>query len=303
MEKRHPDYREDNKMVVSNKYITAVHPDRMNINAMKLFRLAIAQCRMTDKGFYQYDFHVSALAEAFKIDKSGMYRNAQEMCKNLMQTVLLVGDGNPRHKWKYKHIFETCEYDPEEGMITVEFHEDMTDLFLQLRSRFTRIPIVAVLTMKSKYGIRLFELICMKIWSNFPYADNATEIQLTLDEIKKTAGVEKKKTYDSISHVKQKILMPALKEIEECAEWKITCTDVKHARKITGFSLEIWERNGWEVMEKCKREGVIPPRPKYANERWSEGVIPPQRKQADESDDVLPGQMSIFDVWKPEDMM
>ena len=287
MEKRQPDYREDNKLVVSNDYITAVHPDRMNINAMKLFRLAITQCRMNDNGFYQYDFKISDLAEVLKVDRSDIHRDAQKMCISMAQAVLLIGDGNPRHGWEVLTIFETCKYSPRDQAIKVELSGKMTKLFLQLKARFTRIPIAAMLTMKSKYGIRLFELICMKIQSYYPYADHATEIQLTLDEIKKTAGVEKKKTYDSISHVKQKILMPALKEIEECAKWKIICTDVKHARKVTGFNLEIWERNGWEVMEKYKRERVIPP----------------QRKQADESDDVLPGQMSIFDVWKPEDIM
>ena len=283
MEKRKPDYSEDNKLVVSNNYISAVHPDRMNINAMKLFRLTITQCRMTDKGFYQYEFKISDLARVLEVDRSDIYRDTQEMCKNLMQTLLFVGDGNPRHNWKYKHIFETCEYSAKDEAVTIQLHPDMTDLFLQLKSNFTRIPITAVLTMKSKYGIRIFELICEKLQSSFPYANVATEITITLDEVKRSAGVEKKKTYNQISHVKQKILLPALADIELCADWKIICKDLKHARKITGFCLEVWDANGYAVVEKCKREGKLPPQPKYRDEF----------KKPDE----IPGQMSLFDLY------
>jgi len=259
MDKRKPDYNEDNKMVVSNNYVTAVHPEKMNINAMKLFRLVITQCRMTDKGFYEYEFKISDLAKVLEVDRSDIYRDTQEMCKNLMQTLLFVGDGNPKHNWKYKHIFETCEYSAKEEAVTIQLHPDMSDLFLKLKSDFTRIPISAVLMMKSKYAIRLFEVICEKLKSNFPYANVSTEITVTLDEIRKATGTEKKKSYDLAGHVKAKILKPAFQEIEQCANWKIVCKDIKHARKITGFNLEVWSSAGYAIMEKCKREGTLPP--------------------------------------------
>ena len=139
----------------------------------------------------------------------------------------------------------------------------MTELFLQLKSNFTRIPIAAVLTMKSKYGIRLFEVICDKLQSNFPYANVATEITLTLEEIRKATGTEKKKTYDRISNLKDRLLNPSLKDIEENADWKIICTDIKRGRKIDAFSLEIWDRNGYEIIQQCIREGKPLPQPKY----------------------------------------
>lgn len=274
MQRKKPDYNENNKMVVSNNYVSAVHPDRMNINAMKLFRLVITQCRMTDKGFYEYQFKIADLAKVLEVDRSDIYRDTQEMCKNLMQTLLFVGDGNPRHNWKYKHIFETCEYSAKDEAVTVQLHADMTDLFLKLKSNFTRIPIAAVLTLKSKYAIRLFEVICEKLQSNYPYANVATEIILTLEEIRKATGTEKKKTYDRISNLKDKILNPAIADIEQCANWKIVCNDIKHARRITGFRMEVWSSAGYAIVEKCKRTGEPLP------ERYK---------------DMIPGQMSLFD--------
>ena len=275
MSKRDTDYSKDNKMVVSNNYVRAVHPDRMNVNAMKLFRLVVTQCRWKDKEFYEYEFKLTDLAEAFEISGQNLYRDVQEMCKNMVQMILYIGDGNPRHRWEYRPIFRTCFYEPKTGMVTVQISEDMTELFLKLRKNFTQVPIAAVLTMRSKYAIRLFEVICEKMKDCYPYANNATEITLSLDEIRRATGTEKKKTYDRISNLKDKVLMTAIKDIEENADLKIIVRDKKKGRKIDGFNLEIWDRYGYEVVERCKRTGEpLPDKYRYQ----------------------IPGQMSLFDL-------
>ena len=276
MEKREPNYNPDNKMVVSNRYIHAVHPEKMSINAMKLFRLAITQCRMTDKGFYEYDFRIQDIAESFGIDADNLYKDVQENCRKMMQSLLYYGDGNPKHDWKYKTIFEECSYSSKTGTITVQLSDKMSDLFLQLKRDFTRIPVSAVLTMKSKYAIRLYELICEKLNSRFPYADVATEIQVSLEEARKVTGTEKKKTYDKISNFKSKVLLPSIREIEDNASWKIILTDTKYSRKVTGFSMVVWSRRGYEYIEDCKRKGILP-------------------KRINAEEEQLPGQMTLFD--------
>lgn len=264
-----PDYREDNKMVVSNNYVRAVHPDSMNINAMKLFRLIVTQCRMHDTEFFEYECKLTDLAEVFHTDRFDLYRDVQKLCKNVMQTVLYIGDGNPKHSWEYRAIFSKCSYTAKTGKLYVKLSPEVTDLFLQLRRNFTRIPIYAILTMKSKYAIRLYELINEKLMSNLPYANHATEITVTLEEARAVTGTDKQKTYNKISNFKHRVFEPALKEIEECANWKIITKPYKNGRQIVGFILQIWSRNGWEYIEDCKAKGIIP--------------------------DQIAGQMTIFD--------
>lgn len=275
MDKREVDYNEDNKLVVSNKYIRAIHPDRMNLNAMKLFRLAITQSQMRDDKFYTYEFKISDLSQIIGIDSSNIYKDTETMCINLMQMLLKIGSGT-KDSWELKHIFETCRYEAGSGVITIQLHRDMSDLFLQLKSNFTRIPISTMLMMKSKYAIRVYELICEKLMSHYPYADVCTNIQITLEEAREITSTTKKKTYDQISNFKNKVWLPAIREIEECADWKIIQKDMKKSRRITGFDLTIWDRNGYEVIERCKREGKLPPQ---------------------KNTDDIPGQMSLFDYW------
>ena len=245
-EKRTPDYSNANKLVVSNKYIQAIHPDRMSINAMKLFRLAITQCRMNDENFYEYDFQIRDCASAMNIDESNMYREIQNMCMNLMQMVLKVGTNDVKDDWEIRHIFEVCRYTRKTGTVSILLHKDMTELFLQLKTNFTRIPIVNILSMKSKYSIRIYELLCERMMSHYPYADETAEITLSLEDVRKATGTDRKKTYDKISNFKNIVWKPSIREIEEVANWKIEVEEIKCGRIISGFKLTIWSIFGYQ---------------------------------------------------------
>jgi len=255
------DYRKDIMMVVSNEFIMAVHPqeNEMGVFAMKLFRLAIAQCRMKDKRFYSYEFKVSDLTDLVGINSSNIYRDAQKMCLFLMKTVLMKGKAERKQKWELKHIFEKCSYNPENGVITILFHEDMTELFLHLTrfSRFTQVEIGQLLSIKTRYAIRLFEYIHMRLMRVLPHADHAVELYISCDELRQITGTDTMKTYDHLSHLKEKVLLPSIAEIEKAAEWKIICTNAKDGRKVTGFNLEIWSEAGYRMIEKLKAKGLF----------------------------------------------
>ena len=280
MSHREPDYNKENKMVVRNDYVKAIHPDRMSVNAMKLFRLAITQCKLEDQELYEYKFKITDLAESFHIDSSNMYKETQAMCVSMMQMVLLYGGDSAFKSWSMRHIFERCDYEEGSGIITIKLHPEMTDLLLRLKRDFTQIPIASVLMMRSKYAIRLFELLCEKMRNCLPFADTATEVILTLEEIRKVTGTDKKKAYNKTSNLKNKVVLPALREIEETAGWKILRYDLKKGRAVIGFRLEIWSRAGWEYIESCKEQGILP---NYGNREYESQVK---------------GQMSIFDYMK-----
>lgn len=257
MSKKDPDYREDNKMVVSNTFIKASHPEHMGLSAMKLLRLTIMQVKMNDSEFFDVEYRLQDLAPLFRTKPQNLYRDVVVASKKMMQSVLTVAN----HKGKVIKIytiFRKWEYFENTGTIRVRLNDDVAPLFLQLRKNFTRVPIAAVLSMRSKYGIRLFEAIHEKMLSIYPYAGNAVEVSFTLDEIRRITNTEGQKTYDRISNVKDKILKPAIADIEGYNEWKILTTDIKRGRQITGFILQIWSRNGYEYIEDCKAKGIIP---------------------------------------------
>lgn len=277
---RKADYGENNKVTTRNDFVTADYPSQMTAADHKMLRLVISQCRKEDREFFEYQFSAVDIAAHFGLDTSNVYREAQESVRRLFNCNLKVGESEK--EYELLHIFKTAKY--KEGIFTMQLSDEVRRLFLRLKGHFTNAPLLPILEMRNKNSIRIYELICMKLMSNFPHADIAISVEVTLEELRKVTETEKTKSYDHISHFKERVLFPSIKEIEEAADWKIICTDKKRSRRVVGFDLEIWTKSGYVVMERYKREGILPPEPKY--------------KQATDYDmDMpLPGQLSIFDL-------
>lgn len=273
--KREPDYRPEVKLTVRNDFVTADYPIDITATDLKILRMVIAQCRKNDTEFMEYDFSAVDLAEKFNMDKSNLYRVARACVKRLFKCDLTVGDDK---KFEMLHIFRTVKY--EDGRFTMRLSEEVEKLFLQLNRDFTNMPLLPILAMRNKNSIRIYELICQKCMGHYPFADHVTEITITTEELRKVTETLNTKSYDHVGHLKSRVLVPSIMEIEKSASWKIFCNDLKKSRKVIGFRLEIWNRNGWEYVEDCKRKGIIP-----------------------KQNDQIKGQTSIFDFGftMPED--
>ncbi len=265
--KREVAFDENNHVDVKNEFITAEYPDGMKATDMKMLRFVISQCKQGDKEFFEYEFSAADIAEYMGLDTHNLYREAAEMTeKRLFNCNLRIGT---EKKHELIHLFSKCSY--QDGIFTMRMDEQAARLFLNLRGNFTEIPIAPILSMRNKNSIRIYELICQKFMSEYPYADCARVIDISLEELRKVTETEGKKSYDQAGHLREKVLAPSLEEIEKAAEWKIIVKNKKRSRRIIGYELTVWSRNGWEVIEKYKREGKFPPKGE------------------------LPGQMSIMD--------
>lgn len=268
-EKRNVDYGENNKITALNDFIEAEYPAGITATDLKMMRFIISQCRKNDKSFYVYEFSVSDIAGRFHIDRDNMYRSAHQSIARLFNCNLKVGT---EKEYELLHLFRTAKY--KDGVFTMQLSEETDKLFLQLKRNFTSVPLLPVLAMKSKSSIRIFEAICEKLMGHMPYADNAVNAYISVEELRKVTETVNAKSYDHMSHFKRKVINPSVEEIERAANWKILVKNVKKSRTVIGINFEIWSRNGWEYIEDCKRKGILP-----------------KRGNAEQ----LPGQMSLFD--------
>ncbi len=253
--KREVSFSEDNHVDVKNEFITAQYPDGMKAADLKMLRFIISQCKKGDKEFFEYEFSASSIAEHFNMDKSNLIREARDMTeKRLFNCNLMIGTEDDHRLF---HLFRECRY--KGGVFTMQMDEKAADLFLRLEERFTEIPIAPILEMRNKNSIRIYELICQKFMGKYPFSNNATSVEASIEELRKITDTEKQKSYDKAGHFKERILNPALAEIENCADWKIIVGHKKKGKKVDGFMFEVWSRSGWEIMEKYKKDGTLPP--------------------------------------------
>lgn len=283
--KREVSFSEDNHVDIKNKAIMGDYPKEIKAVDLKIMRFVMSQCRKGDAEFFEYEFSVADIAKFINADQHNLYKEAAKRAveQRLFNCNLKVWEGEKDwgndEEYDLIHLFKRCKY--RNGVFTMKMDDEAKELLLNLsvKGNFTEIPIAPILEMKRKNSIRIYEMICSKFMSYFPYADKCTSVKLSLDELRQVTDREETKSYEKAGHVKERILNPAIKEIEKAANWKIIVRNLKRSRKIIGFELEVWDRFGYAVVERYKQNGELPPR----------------HQEQKQDPDVIPGQMSLFD--------
>lgn len=232
------DKRPSIRIVTDNALITADGLGNLSLNAYKLFLVAIGQCRMDDKEFYEYRTTPKELAEMWGVDPSNLYRTVEDIGKELMKIVVKVqkkdGDGK---SFGLRHLFERCDYD-DDKYLYFQLHKDMTDVLLGLRQNFSKPEMWDFMRMRSKYSVKIWHLMQREMKSFKPLIGGAPiEFYLSVDELRKVTGTEHK--LKQIGQFKKTVLDVAIKEIQDNCLAKVTYFNRKHGKKIIGFDFKV----------------------------------------------------------------
>lgn len=227
----------ENQVVMSNDLIKG--KSNLSLNELKLLRLTIMQVIADDKDLMTYQIKIQDLAKILDITSQSIYRDVMEMCKHLLQEIVYIGDGNPKHKWKMYQWCSTCEYD--EGTITIKLHEKLKPHLIQLKQHYTQYMLQDILMLKTVYAVRLYELIREEMKSQKAYADKIVTVSLDVETIRKATDTENK--YKKIGMFNQRVIVAAITEINDKSCYYVTYEYIKKSRKITGFKFKIESKN------------------------------------------------------------
>lgn len=229
----------ENQVVMSNDLIKG--KSNLSLNELKLLRLTIMQVLADDKDLLTYQVKIQDLAKILDITSPSIYRDVMEMCKHLLQEIVCVGDGNPKHKWQMFQWCSRCRY--EDGIITIRLHDDLKPYLIQLKKHYTQYMLQDILMLKTVYAVRIYELIREEMKYQEVYAAKTATVSLDVDTIRKATDTEKK--YAQIGIYKLRVIESALNEINEKSCYHITYSDIKRSRKIIGFQFKIESKNNY----------------------------------------------------------
>ncbi len=228
-------------VVMSNDLIKG--KSNLSLNEIKLLRLTIMQIMSNDVELSEYSISIKNLAKVLNLaDDANLYRTVQDMCRHLLQEIVYVGDGNPDHKWQMFQWCTKCKYD--DGVITIKLHEELKPYLLELKGYYTQYLLEDILVLKSKYAIRIYELIRQEMKYQKVYADHFAKVELDIDTIRVATGTENK--YSQMGHFKEKVIDKAVEEINEKTGYEISYEPIKSSRKMVGFNFKIKSKNRGE---------------------------------------------------------
>lgn len=118
-------------------------------------------------------------------------------------------------------------YLPNEGMIVLYFSKEVVELTNMLSEQFTRYYLHQVSKFKSKYSIRLYEILVK--WISI----GKTE-KYEIANLRSKLGVSEDE-YTTMSNFKTNVLNKALKEINDHSNLNVKCEQYKNGRTVAGF--------------------------------------------------------------------
>ena len=191
----------------------------LKLNSAKLIRAAIMQIKPDDTSFGPYIVKVGELAEMFGIDPSNIYKYADEITDDIISNPVFIKEEEGGKITKFVKVpwVQYCEYSKDHG-IAIQLNDKLKPFLLGLKEHYAQYTLDSILSMKSVYSIRIYELLQSKIIRT-KHRFKEKIVSIPVNEIREICDIMDK--YDRFSSFKTRVLDIAVKEINDQTQWKI----------------------------------------------------------------------------------
>jgi len=229
----------------SNGLIEARQKKPLSAREQKIILTMVSMIQPSDDDFIFYEISIREFHEMLGLESREHYTQIKEIVENLMSKVIEIPQANG--DWLMTHWVSTAQYIKGEGAIRLKFVPELKPYLLQLKNQFTSYRLSNVLSLKSVYSIRLYEL--MKRWQHLG------RWTCLVEDLREKLGATTK-TYNLYGNLKNKILIAATNEINEKTDLHITFKEIKKGRKVDKieFSIQHFKEKEIRLPEKPKKE-------------------------------------------------
>ena len=211
----------------SNELVEARY--RFTLWEIRLFEKMVKEIRQSDTDFKQVDIFIrDFISEYDKKPNGKLYqeiRKAEELLLNRVVHIPYVDEAGENRLKSYPLMAmvdrpqDLSDYGKEDGFISLKFNGELSPYLLQLKQRYTQYDPEITMQIDSAFVIRTYELLKL-----YEYVGSKT---VKFDEFREMIGAKEydgrlkkvlKDTLKTWEHIKQRVLEPAYKEINEKAD-------------------------------------------------------------------------------------
>ena len=218
----------ENKLVIqANTLIEASY--KLKPSQQKFLRVMASMIDFGDEDFKMYEFKVSELMELYGIKDQSKYSEIPKQTKELMGNVLTFKDEKSEVLVPFLSFYK---HEKGEGTIKVQFHPFLKPFYLYLNKEnpFTKYQLKNIVSLKSTYSIRFYELLKQ-------YEGIKSRI-LTIEELRQIFKIEPSE-YIRYNDFKRKVILQAQKELALKTDINFDFEEIKTGRKVTALKFYI----------------------------------------------------------------
>lgn len=229
-----------------NNLIEARQKKPLTAREQKIILTMVSLIEPTDEDFKDYIISVKEFHEMLGLEGREHYTQLKKIVEDLMSKVVEIPSGNGG--WVMTHWVSRAEYIDGSGMIQLRFAPDLKPYLLQLKTAFTSYKLSNILSLKSSYAIRLYEL--MKKWQHLG------EWTCSIKNLREKLGVEKDK-YPRYANFNARVLKVAVTELNKKTDLNIELQEIKKGRSVEEIKFSIKHSPEKEIkLPKLEKEPV-----------------------------------------------
>lgn len=207
-----------NFVTKSNRLIEANY--KLGAIEQKIILCLASNIQPSDSDFKTYTLLIKEFADLIGVKSQHKYSDLKKITKELMQKVFEV-----RINKKVIQVawLSYVAYNETEGSIDIRFDPFLRPYLLELKREFTSYKLENVVQLKSTYAIRIYELL--------KQYEKIQERTFSLGNLRKLLGAED--IYPAYGNFKQRVLVPAQKELKDKTDISFNLEEIKSGRRVT----------------------------------------------------------------------
>jgi len=217
-------------MVRSNEYTAATYS--LSADAHRILSVAISAIAQNDQCFTTYRIYVKELITFFPAlhsDKNAMAR-IDKATDALMGSYIKIKQKNG---WIKKNLVHSCQYNKNSGhpYVDIKLDNDMLPHLIGVNGYFSSPKLDNIRFFKKDQHFKLHAY-----FYSFLYRHSTGVV--SIKDLRQILDIDKKQ-YQLVGHLKNRLLNPSIKLINDVTDINISTEEVKEGRKITGFIFNI----------------------------------------------------------------
>lgn len=174
--------------------------------------------------------HVDDFRDVFGLDHNGAYEELRDAAARLYnRSIRRIYSSKGKPVEEHVRWVWLARYAKGQGTVTLGFSPAVAPYLTMLHTEFTRYKLKQIGSIGSFYGLRLYEL-CAQF-------RKAGERTISLQRLRDMFDLGDK--YKRMDNLRQRVLDPAISEVNKHTDLRVTITPERKGRKVVGFHFDI----------------------------------------------------------------